>query len=66
MTRRLVEPHRAVHADLHWLEGGRAMVEDFASITLNAPVLWVDTTSGYRPSLDEVVAFAAGEPAAKQ
>src|SRR5215472_5432584 len=33
---------------------------DFERLTLEAPWMKVDTTSGYRPALPEIVAFAAG------
>lgn len=33
---------------------------DFERLALDAPWMEVDTTSGYRPTLPEVVAFAAG------
>ena len=32
----------------------------FAPLRLDAPTIEVDTTSGYRPALEEVIAFAAG------
>jgi predicted kinase len=58
-----VNPRRAAHEDhrlLRELEAGTGAVEAFDPITLDAPTLFVDTTDGYRPGLDDIVAFSDG------
>jgi predicted kinase len=61
-SRRIVQrargnPLRRAHAD------SRAVAHDaFNRISLDAPALEVDTTDGYRPSLEEIVAFINGPP----
>jgi len=48
---------RRAHAD------ARAVAHDaFNRISMDAPSLEVDTTDGYRPALDQVVAFINGPP----
>jgi predicted kinase len=50
-------PLRRAHAD------SRAVAHHaFNPISLDVPSLRVDTTSGYRPSLDEIVVFINGPP----
>ena len=51
---------RTAHADaplLAALDAGDRYYVDFDHISIDAPTLDVDTTSGYDPSLDEIVAF---------
>lgn len=51
---------RASHPDagfLRALDDGTIALEDFDPIALVAPSLQVDTTDGYDPGLDEIVAF---------
>ena len=38
------------------------LVRAFDRVRLDVPAIEVDTTSGYRPGLDEIVAFAAARP----
>lgn len=51
---------RAAHADAALLErpGSSAHAPPFSSTTLSAPTLIVDTTNGYVPGFDELLAFA--------
>ena len=35
----------------------------FVRVAMDAPSLEVDTTDGYRPGLDQIVAFVNGRPA---
>ncbi|HEX7255173.1 MAG TPA: AAA family ATPase [Gaiellaceae bacterium] len=42
------------------IHGNSGLVEDFDQLRLPVPSLEVDTTDGYEPSLDEIVAFAKG------
>lgn len=62
LRRRKDNPLRSVHADPE--PGDRAewtrRHAEFDRLALTAPWLEVDTTSGYRPALPEIVAFAAG------
>lgn len=54
---------RTAHADaplLDALAAGDRYFEDFRRVNLDVPSVDVDTTAGYRPPLDEVVAFARG------
>lgn len=55
-------PSRRAHAPLDVSDAGaHAMAhQGFRSVALAAPALEVDTTEGYRPGLDEVVAFVTG------
>jgi predicted kinase len=59
MAARLADsPRRATaHADVDALEVSSAATVPFEHISLAAPALSVDTTSGYRPALGEIVAF---------
>ena len=59
-ARRRVEGRgvRTAHADVQWLDGFSS--EGFAAfdrVHVDAPSIDVDTTDGYAPSLDDVVAF---------
>lgn len=52
---------RAAHADsalLHDRAAGSQTHESFVYISLDVPTLQVDTTDGYRPGLEQIVAFA--------
>jgi len=51
------DPRRAAHDDRGRLAASGA---GFAPISLPGPALDVDTTDGYRPRLDEIVAFVNG------
>jgi len=51
--RRAEDPLRRAHPDIH-LTGPAT---HFDRVRLEAPEIEVDTTDGYRPSLDEIVAF---------
>lgn len=54
--------HRTAHADgplLAGLDAGDPYYEDFDHIRIDVPTLDVDTTSGYDPSLDEIVGFVS-------
>jgi hypothetical protein len=64
MTARLADnPRRgAAHADLDALGVSTAATGPFEHISLAAPKLSVDTTSGYRPALEEIVAFINEAP----
>ncbi|MFE9846569.1 AAA family ATPase [Streptomyces goshikiensis] len=58
--RAALDPHRAAHADEQLLTDiatGTYDMETFAEITLDAPVLRVDTSDGYRPTLAEITAY---------
>lgn len=63
IARRLSEEAgRAAHADmllLDKLDSGEISLAAFDSIASFAPSIHVDTTDGYRPGLQEIVAFAA-------
>jgi predicted kinase len=55
-----VRGRRTAHADgalLAGLDAGDLYYENFEHISIDAPTLDVDTTSGYDPTLDEIVAF---------
>lgn len=59
--------HRAAHADhdlLQAIAAGEHSVDSFVPICLDVPTLMVDTTHGYDPSVQDVVAFA-GRPTGK-
>jgi predicted kinase len=64
IARRLAtDRHRAAHRDrelLRGLDDGTRSLADWTPIALSVPTLVVDTSDGYRPGLDTVVAFAAG------
>ncbi len=67
-VRRLREnPVRAAHADADQLRVSAVGVatEDFKTLALDVPTLRVDTTSGYRPRLNGIVAFAEGRSSAE-
>ncbi|QWF78967.1 AAA family ATPase [Amycolatopsis sp. CA-230715] len=55
--RREDDPVRRAHADASALERG---YEEFDRVSVDAPWIEVDTTDGYSPALDEVVAFVNG------
>ena len=51
---------RRMHADkalLGAIERGDRYFADFRRVAIEAPMISVDTTDGYKPSVDEVVAF---------
>ncbi|MFC8453836.1 AAA family ATPase [Kitasatospora sp. NPDC057223] len=62
ITRRAAEvPSRAVHADadlLHRIAEGQQPIESWVPIALDVPYLTVNTTQGWKPSLDRIVEFA--------
>jgi predicted kinase len=64
MTARLADDPRrgAAHADLDALAVSAAAEAAFEHVSLAAPTLCVDTTSGYRPALEEIVAFINEAP----
>jgi len=47
------QPTRRAHADGH-------VPASFRRLALDAPSVWVDTTDGYVPALEEIAAFAGG------
>jgi predicted kinase len=62
IARRLAEQPttRASQNDREFLEqldSGKVLLESFQPISISAPSLRVDTTSGYDPSLDRLIAF---------
>jgi hypothetical protein len=64
IDRHLADPDRArFHPDpavLAAIEGREPLVGDYDPPRLAVPMLTVDTSAGYRPSLDEVITFARG------
>ena len=57
---------RTAHADaqlLADLEAGTPYYADFERVSIDAQSMDVDTTSGYEPSIEEIVAFVNGSPA---
>lgn len=74
VQRRLCEDPRlrSEHQDASWLaaqsgedgagavRAGPGLAPEFTPLALRVPTLEVDTTDGYAPGLDEVVAFASG------
>jgi predicted kinase len=63
VVRRAEDPMRRLsHADdefLAALDSGTYSFEAFDPLTLEVPTLTVDTMDGYRPDIEEIVAFAA-------
>jgi hypothetical protein len=54
---------RGAHADallLDAFESGDSYFDDFQRVKLAAPSIDVDTTAGYRPAIEHVVAFVSG------
>ncbi len=49
--------NRGAHADDAWLREWPASVEGFQRLSLDAPSIDVDTTSGHEPPLDQIVEF---------
>jgi predicted kinase len=62
VRRRSGYPVRRAHADPEPSDGAGFLrrFRAFDRVSLDVPSLAVDTTSGYRPSLDQVIAFAGG------
>lgn len=62
LRRRAADSTRMAHADPRPADAGAHMRRhrDFDRVRLDVPSIEVDTTSGYRPGVDEVVAFASG------
>lgn len=62
ITRRAAEdPTRAAHADgdlLARIADGQRPIESWVPISLDVPTLTVDTTHGWDPPLDSILAFA--------
>lgn len=61
------DPHRAAHGDralLAAIAAGEHSLESFVPISLDVPVLTVDASSGYAPTLPEIAAFVRGTPPA--
>ncbi|WP_055410877.1 AAA family ATPase [Frankia sp. ACN1ag] len=55
-----LDPHRAAHGDQDLLDAiavGRRSLDDFIDIRLDVPRLTVDTSDGYHPGLDTIIAF---------
>lgn len=51
----------AVHMDAHRVSGDRMLAPSlYAPLDIGVPTLLVDTTDGYRPGLDEILAWATG------
>lgn len=67
ITRRAQQSaHRAAHADrdlLNDIAAGSRSLDAFVPISLDVPTLTVDTTHGYDPSIQDIVAFAGGSTA---
>lgn len=53
---------RNAHADARTLADPEQRVDHFNRLRIEAPSIDVDTTSGYAPSLDEIVAFVHAKP----
>jgi predicted kinase len=54
-------PHRSAHGDQALLDAiadGRHSIDRFVPISLDVRTLTVDTGDGYRPGIEEIVAFA--------
>ncbi|MGW8885952.1 hypothetical protein [Streptomyces sp. NPDC055749] len=64
IVRRAEDPaYRAAHADQELLDAiasGRFSYTKFKPISLDMPTLTVNTSNGYRPSLDDIKAFLRG------
>ena len=58
--RRRETPSRRAHADPDDAAEHARAHRAFDRVSMDAPYLEVDTTDGYRPSLDEIVAFING------
>jgi len=60
--RRSENPTRRAHADAHRVDrrAYAASHDGFDRVRLDVPQIEVDTGDGYRPTLDEIVAFLAG------
>ncbi|TFE28247.1 AAA family ATPase [Frankia sp. B2] len=59
-TRARLDPHRAAHGDhdlLDDLAAGRHSLDAFADISLDLPLLTVDTSDAYRPALEAIITF---------
>ncbi|WKU42867.1 ATP-binding protein [Streptomyces sp. VNUA116] len=55
--------HRAAHGDhdlLEALASGKHSLDSFVPISLDVPVLEVETTDGYKPGMEDIVSFAQG------
>jgi hypothetical protein len=55
--------HRAAHADhdlLKAIAAGEHSLDSFIPISLDVPTLTVNTTRGYEPSIEDLIAFTAG------
>ena len=52
---------RSAHADASVLDD-RTYYDEYSWLELDAPSIDVDTTSGYAPTIQELVDWAAGEP----
>ncbi|PSJ30566.1 hypothetical protein B7P34_00695 [Streptosporangium nondiastaticum] len=55
--------HRAAHGDhdlLEALASGKHSLDSFVPISLDVPVLEVDTSDGYQPGMEDIVSFAQG------
>ena len=48
---------RSAHADDIWLVDWEKRLREFDRLTLDVPSIDVDTTSGYAPSIEQLVAF---------
>ncbi|GIE88618.1 AAA family ATPase [Actinoplanes regularis] len=57
--RRTDDPLRRAHADTHLADPTTSAAghDSFERVSLTVPCIEVDTTDGYRPGLDEIVAF---------